>query len=196
MFKKENLHLLGSLIKTHGVHGECVLKINTLKPEAIHEIESVFMEIDGLLVPYFISQLSDRDQSSLIIKFDDIDSKDKAGELIGCDIYIPQDSINFHDNTDSEAPDLTGYEIVDKKHGNIGRIISTRLKYSFLFTIAVNHDKFLDLVYAGFFSEYVPFVQIVRKPVMGIMLFPGVIQCFGICKFLSRCPVLPVLPEG
>ena len=124
MFKKENLYLLGSLIKTHGVHGECILKINALKPENIHEIDSVFMNIDGLLVPYFISQLSDKDQSSFIIKFDDIDSKDKAAEFIGCDIYIPSESINLPDNVNSAAPDFTGYEIIDKKYGNIGRIMS------------------------------------------------------------------------
>ncbi len=124
MFKKENLHLLGFITKTHGVHGACILKLEALKAENIPGIETVFMEIDGLLVPYFISQLTDRDQSSMIITFDDIDSKDKAEKLTGYEIYIHADKISLPDNIHSATQDITGYTVMDKKYGDIGRITS------------------------------------------------------------------------
>ncbi len=124
MFKKENLCLLGSLAKTHGVHGAYILQLSSHKSEDIPEIESVFIYIDGLMVPYFISNLSERDQSSMIIMFDDINSKDKAEEFAGRDIYIPADILNSAEGNRNKDPDITGYKVVDKKHGDIGKIKS------------------------------------------------------------------------
>jgi 16S rRNA processing protein RimM len=122
MFKKENLRLLGFLAKTNGVHGAYVLKLHNLKPEDVPDMESVFIEIDGLPVPYFISNLSDRDHSSMIIKFDDIDSKDKAEEFTGCEIYITADNISSSGDKHPGTLDITGYIVTDKKYGDIGQI--------------------------------------------------------------------------
>ena len=122
MFKKENFSLIGSLAKTHGVHGALILKLTGLNPEDIPDIESVFINVDGLMVPYFISQLSDRDQSSMIIMFDDIDSKDKAEEFTGCEIFVQADLLNKSAGKHKIINDITGYKVADKKYGDIGQI--------------------------------------------------------------------------
>jgi 16S rRNA processing protein RimM len=122
MFNKETLYFLGRLVKTHGIKGEYIMALNNLRSEDITEIESVFMEIDGLLVPFFIAYFTDAGESSILIKFDDIDSKAKAKEFIGCNIYIPSGKVNFSDNLYSDSRDFIGYDITDKKHGYIGKI--------------------------------------------------------------------------
>jgi 16S rRNA processing protein RimM len=122
MFNKETLYFLGTLVKTRGIEGEYIMALNNLRSEDLPEIESVFIEINGLLVPFFIAHLIDAGESSILIKFDDIDSKAKAKEFIGCNIYIPADKVNFSDDLYSDSRDLIGYEISDMKHGYIGKI--------------------------------------------------------------------------
>lgn len=122
MFNKENLYFLGTLVKTRGVEGFFVLALKDLQPEDIPETESVFIEINGLLVPFFISRFSDMGKSSMLVKFDDIDSNAKAKEFIGCKIYIPADRVNIPDDSYSKNMDFTGYRIFDSKYGDIGKI--------------------------------------------------------------------------
>ena len=122
MFKKENPVFLGTLLKPHGIHGDLVFKLNSLHSEDIPEIESLFAEIDGLLVPFFVSHFSEINESSLLIRFDDIDSIVKAKKLAGCKIFIPSGILVMPDNIYSKSTDLIGYGIMDSKHGNLGKI--------------------------------------------------------------------------
>jgi len=52
---KQDFLEIGSIIKTHGIHGELILEAKN--PDLFENIkESVLLEIDGLLVPFFIAQ--------------------------------------------------------------------------------------------------------------------------------------------
>lgn len=122
MFNKESLYFLGKLLKTHGIDGSYIMALNNIRSENLPDIQSVFIEIDGLLVPFFTSSIKDMGVSSILIKFDDIDSKAKAKEFVGCNIYIPADKVTFSYDSYTVSNDLVGYEIHDRKLGKIGRI--------------------------------------------------------------------------
>ncbi len=122
MFNKQTLYFLGTLVKTRGIEGACIMALNSIRSEDLPEIESVFIEINGLLVPFFIGHLATTGESSILIKFDDIDSKAKASEFVGCNIYIPADKVNISDDLFSDSRNFIGYEITDSKHGYIGKI--------------------------------------------------------------------------
>ena len=154
MFNKENLYFLGTLIKAHGVGGFFVLALNNLQPEDISEMESVFMEIDGLLVPFFISRFSDMGKSSILVKFDDIDSNAKAKEFIGCKIYISADKVNIPDNLHSKVTDFTGYRIVDMKHGDIGKITEIMdIRENPLFKVRSENNEYMIPVNESIIKE-------------------------------------------
>ena len=154
MFNKENLYFLGTLIKAQGVGGFFVLALNTLHPEDIREMESVFMEIDGLPVPFFISRFSDMGKSSILVKFDDIDSNEKAKEFIGCKIFISTDKVNIPDNLHSKATDFTGYKIVDMKHGDIGNITEIMdIRENPLFKVRSENNEYMIPVNESIIKE-------------------------------------------
>jgi len=52
--KKDDHYLLGSLLKTSGIKGEILLKFINDCLEEIQELESIFIDVDNKLVPFFI----------------------------------------------------------------------------------------------------------------------------------------------
>ena len=122
MLNKENLIFLGTLLKPHGIHGDMILKLNNLHPDNLPEIKSIFIEIEGLIIPFFISQYTDINESSILVGLDDIKSNEEAKKLIGCKIYITKDILDIPDNLHLKSPDLIGYVVIDRKHGNLGKI--------------------------------------------------------------------------
>ncbi len=122
MLDKEDYYLIGILTKTHGISGELVLKLNNLQFEDISGMESVFIEFDGILVPFFISGVSPRGNVSAVIRFDDITSEDQASEFMNCKVYSVDIVSGEKDEVKYTASSLTGYLVIDVKLGTLGRI--------------------------------------------------------------------------
>jgi 16S rRNA processing protein RimM len=122
MLKKENLVFLGTLLKPHGIRGDMILKLHNLHTDNLPEIETIFLEIEGLVVPFFISHYSDINESSLLVGLDYIKSNEEAKKFTGCKIYITKDILDITDNLHMKSPNLLGYDIIDRKYGYLGKI--------------------------------------------------------------------------
>ena len=115
---KNKCTITGTLSKVHGYRGDLILR---LKPEFSYDItgtEIVFIEIKGLLVPFFISpgSIQVRDANSLFIKFDDIDNESVAKELLGSDVYTQRTDIIEH-SVSGKFTDYISFRVVDKNVG-------------------------------------------------------------------------------
>ena len=55
--QKEDCYFLGRIIRKHGLSGNLILKLDTDQPEIYKKLESIFVEINGLLVPFFIEKI-------------------------------------------------------------------------------------------------------------------------------------------
>ena len=125
MLRKEDCYLAGTFIKTHGVKGELVAKKNSDLLEK-NKLESVLVDIDGGLVPFFIPKngISSRNHSSVRILLEDMDSEAKAKRFIGCDIYVPMKDVpDFIEEADEIDPNvLIGFTYVDEERGELGEI--------------------------------------------------------------------------
>jgi 16S rRNA processing protein RimM len=119
---KEEHYLIGVLTKTYGITGELLLKSDNLQFEDIYGMESVFIEFDGILVPFFISGISPRGKSSAVIKFDDINSQDQASEFVSCKVYSIDVISGEKDEIKHTASSLTGYQVIDIRLGILGTI--------------------------------------------------------------------------
>ncbi|MBN2348484.1 MAG: 16S rRNA processing protein RimM [Bacteroidales bacterium] len=125
MLKKEDCLLLGTVIKTTGIRGEIITSLQNLSFERIKKMGSVFLDIEGLLVPFFIEEYFQPNENSLVIKFDDIHSKEKAREIVGCDVYIEQNLVKEPSETIYNLSELKGYSMIDKNNGEIGIVEDT-----------------------------------------------------------------------
>ncbi|MEO6303707.1 MAG: ribosome maturation factor RimM [Bacteroidia bacterium] len=108
---------IGYFSKTHGVKGQLIVKAD--KDFFIEDVKAVFIETSTGKAPHFIKNFSENN-NGFIIELEDIDTVEKARQLIGKQIYINNDLI------DEQEPefDWLGYEVIDKQYGSLGIIKS------------------------------------------------------------------------
>lgn len=111
---------VGYIQRTHGIKGELQVSWNDTLNLTQENIESVFVEIDGIPIPFFINSLRQKTEESSIVKFDDVDNLQSADELVGYKLMLPSDLIPEDD--DIELKDLVGYTITSTSGQVVGLI--------------------------------------------------------------------------
>lgn len=115
--KKDNTILFGRIIKPHGVKGEVrvELKVTSIKKE---NLESVFIDIDGKLVPFFLEHFNDNGPFA-VVKFEGVDNFEMAAELKSKSCYLETSEVS--ENNEMPALDqLVSFEVEDNSIGDLG----------------------------------------------------------------------------
>lgn len=120
---QENSTLFGRLIKTHGYQGKIVLKSSLSGKVEVENMESVFLKINGILVPFFVEEFSESNFPFYILKFENIDSDNSALKLAGSDVYILD--IHFTQETSKQIKlkDFIAFFLKDQHDHLIGKIV-------------------------------------------------------------------------
>jgi 16S rRNA processing protein RimM len=112
---------VGFIKKTHGVKGELFITYQEGIDEIIEEIEYLFFEFEGHLVPFFIESIFSIGPNSAIILFDTLTSKEKANEFVGCKLFIENEWFS-EGNLPFSAEMIVGFTLSDRDKGEIGKI--------------------------------------------------------------------------
>lgn len=78
--------LIGHTSKTHGIAGELGLKIEEQYQEDVIQVDVLFLSIHGKPLPYFVEEIRHTDK--LLVKLEDIDTKEAAQPLVAKEIYL------------------------------------------------------------------------------------------------------------
>ncbi len=120
MIKPEEVYRIGRLGKAHGVKGEVSFQFDDDIFDRV-DCDYLILEVDGILVPFFIEEYRFRSDTVALVKFEDVDTQQRAQELTGCDVYFPRSLAD-----DDETPSLSmliGFDVVDVTTGTtVGRI--------------------------------------------------------------------------
>jgi 16S rRNA processing protein RimM len=114
----------GQLIKAHGFKGEIQVELYLEDPEVLENMESVFVEINQKLVPFFIEEIRIADKRA-IIKFEDVDSEEDVKSILRRYIFIPAAEEEGEDDEregDLSYSALIGFKVVDARSGELGMI--------------------------------------------------------------------------
>jgi 16S rRNA processing protein RimM len=114
---------VGFIQKPHGIHGELVIRFQEEYYETLEEYPTLFLEIDNLLVPYFISDdgLRFKSGESVITQLDWVDTDKKAKNLCGLSVYVAREDV-IELEGEMAPHELVGFQLYDETLGHIGEI--------------------------------------------------------------------------
>jgi 16S rRNA processing protein RimM len=118
----EDLYQLGYISKLHGFKGELTVSVDSREINSYEGLEHVFIEVKGILIPYQVGTLEFKTNSTMKLKVDGIDREDDARKLIGAKVFIHRSDIAESDEMREMLMNLTGFMVIDSRHGEIGTI--------------------------------------------------------------------------
>ena len=122
MIRQEDVYKIGKIGKPHGVKGELTLFFDDDVFDRV-EAEYLVLCVDGILVPFYMDDWRFKTGETALVKFTDIDTKEAASELTGCEVFFPK-HLSDREEDDLTWDEIKGFEVVDANHGNIGNVVS------------------------------------------------------------------------
>ncbi len=107
MILRDELTIIGSIFKPHGIKGELSASFDIdMLPD---EFRCIVLDIDGILVPFFIESYRLRGAESVLLKIDGINNEKDAAKLANHDIYVLTNELPDEDDDGVHLFDLEGY---------------------------------------------------------------------------------------
>ena len=116
MIRTEEVYKIGKIGKPHGVKGEVTFMFDDDVFDRV-DADYLVLMVDGILVPFFFDEYRFKSGETALVKFCDIDTKEQAQELTGCDVYFPK---NLSDRGEDELTydELSGFSVLDADAGD------------------------------------------------------------------------------
>ena len=118
---KKDCFLIGSIFKLHGYKGNFVIYNENNYSFTSNKIEYLFIEIDHILVPFFIEKFSINKTKNILIKLEDISSETKAKKFLNLKVYLPNKYLLI-DKEKTTKNDIIGFTVNDINLGFLGTI--------------------------------------------------------------------------
>jgi 16S rRNA processing protein RimM len=118
--KKEDCFYLGKIVKKYSFKGELLAKLDTDQPDLYDNLEAVFIDLRGNLVPFFITSSQLHKSDLLRLNFEDVNSEADADALIKSELYLPLDLLPKLDGDKFYFHEVIGFTIKDKNFGYVG----------------------------------------------------------------------------
>ena len=98
MIRKEEVFKIGIINKPHGVKGEVSF---TFTDDIFDRVDCdyLILLLDGILVPFFIEEYRFRSDNAALVKFEGIDTAEKARSFTNVEVYFPKKYMEEHDAT-------------------------------------------------------------------------------------------------
>lgn len=128
MITRDMLCVAGRFNKPHGIKGEISV---TLSPEAedadLASVKCIFVEMEGIMVPFFISSLRPKTAGTSLVTMEGIDSEEKLRPFVNRDFCLLRSDLPEPEGLDPYAEgfyasDFIGFEAEDTRLGHLGTI--------------------------------------------------------------------------
>ena len=107
---------IGQVLKSNGRDGELLVSFSGIAPEDIDLEEPVFIEFDGLPVPFYFEAFTQRGNSRALVRLTGVHNLTDADELAGAVLYAEDDLY------EDEEEDLTGWTVLDADGTKVGTV--------------------------------------------------------------------------
>ncbi|TNE53237.1 MAG: 16S rRNA processing protein RimM [Bacteroidetes bacterium] len=122
--EKQNCYQLGYIAKLHGFKGEVSLFLDVSDPGEYEEVESLFIDIDGNLTPFFLERYQlNPNKNFALIKLEGVDEEAEARRLLKKKVYLPLTELPELGNQNFYDHEVPGFLLVDENHGEVGKVV-------------------------------------------------------------------------
>lgn len=143
---------IGKIVSAQGLTGELLLKHALGKKVSFKLNDAVFIEqVKGAYIPHFVATSKAKNAEEMLIRFDDIDSREKALKLIKKQVWLTQEDFGKYAAKNSPIA-LLGFMLLNEgeKIGVIDEVIEQ--PHQVLLSVKVNgkesliplHEETLD----------------------------------------------------
>ncbi|MBX2946650.1 MAG: 16S rRNA processing protein RimM [Cyclobacteriaceae bacterium] len=121
--KKEDCYKAGFIMRPHGLKGEVTVSLDPDSPADWGSLQSVLIENHNTLVPYFIENVSVKNDKAFI-KFEDVSTPEEATRLKNLSIYLLKSSRPKLTVADFYDDEIIGFDVNDQTLGLLGKVVT------------------------------------------------------------------------
>ena len=115
----KNFYYLGTLTKPFGLKGALCAYFDVDDCERYLDLDAVFIETDGEMLPYMIEDLQFRGNNQFVIKLQDVNI-DNVREFVQTELYLPLSRLPKLTGNRFYFHEVIGFQVVDEQLGEIG----------------------------------------------------------------------------
>jgi len=117
---KADCFYLGYVAKLHGFKGEVSLFLDVTNPSDYQKLDSVYIEINGQLSPFFVESIKLKNPPFAAVKFEGVNSDHDAKIIERKQLYLPLNLLPDLQGNDFYDHEVVGYKVIDLKYGEVG----------------------------------------------------------------------------
>mgnify|MGYP003706608311 FL=1 len=118
---KQDCFFLGTIVSKFSYKGEILLKLDSDEIQ-FKKLKTIFLEIEGALVPFEIKNVMLHKSSLLRIKLENIDSEKKANTIVKTKTYLPIKDLPKLNGDKFYYHEIISFTVLDLSLGNIGKV--------------------------------------------------------------------------
>ncbi|WP_339751607.1 ribosome maturation factor RimM [uncultured Winogradskyella sp.] len=118
--KKEDCFYLGKIVKKYSFKGELLAKLDTDEPDIYDNLDAIFIDLRGNLIPFFVQSSQLHKSELLRLKFEDVDTEADADALMKTELYLPLDLLPKLEGNKFYFHEVIGFTIKDENFGEVG----------------------------------------------------------------------------
>ena len=115
MIRRDDVYKIGKLGKPHGVKGEITFAITDDVFDRV-DADYLILDIDGILVPFYIEEYRFKNDENVLVKFEDIDTQEQVRAYTGCEVFFPR-HLSDSDEENMSWAEIIGFQLVDATTG-------------------------------------------------------------------------------
>ena len=119
---KDEFYYLGKITKLFGYKGELVFYFDVDDVSEYEEMDMVFIDLHGDIVPFIVQKITFVKGNNAIVKLADIRNEESAKRLINCSLKLPLSTLPKLEGNKFYYHEVIGFEVWDKETGKVGII--------------------------------------------------------------------------
>ncbi len=119
MIIEKEITCVGQFNRTHGIEGEISASLTSSAVD-FENTSTVICQIDGIYVPFFITSVRMKNNTTVLLKFEDVDDERTAKMFVNKKLFVKKEDVRQSDDVYCDY--FIGYSILDGEGHLIGVI--------------------------------------------------------------------------